>query len=779
MPEMTTIASDELAHQKDRARKLAMEKSYLQLIINLMNSVSASSGLDDTVDCLLRSIIDVVGGANIALYYTIGNDIRLVDVLGRKVRLDRIDDYHVQQVFSTREPTEFEHDFSDTQMMTPEFTKAYTWIYPLLVGPELVGVLKMESLHIDMSGLHKHLPTFFNFAALALKNNRETEALHLKTAELEEEVAERLRAEETLHFQTVELEEEVAERQLAQEKLQKQAALLEDEVEKRSVAQYELEQRIQERTAMIRQQEGVNLLQQSLLRPAPFETKLADITDGIVQYFQVDFCRIWMISPGDLCEQGCVHAEVTEGPHVCRQRDKCLHLIASSGRYTHLDGKVHRRVPFGCYKIGLVASGEEHKFLTNDVENEPRIHNHEWAHNLGLVSFAGYQLRVPGGNSIGVLALFSKHPISPSEDALLDGVSSAVALTAQQAAAEEALHFQTVELEEEVAERQMAQETLQEKALQLEEEVEKRQETQYELEILNENLELRVLERTAEVQQAYDDLKRVQGQLLQQDKMASVGQLAAGVAHEINNPMGFIISNLGSLGKYVDKITAYLAADETILAGCPAEIRDMTARERQKYKIEHICRDMPALINESADGAQRVRQIVQELKNFSRIDSAEFAAANINDGLESTISIAWNELKYKSAIIKEYSQLPLVWCNLGQLNQVFLNLLVNAAHAIKEQGEIRIATLEEEGAVRIVISDTGSGIPPEHIKRIFDPFFTTKEVGKGTGLGLAIAYDIVVNKHKGKIEVNSTPGAGSSFTIILPLNREREVNESL
>ncbi|MDD2850983.1 MAG: MASE3 domain-containing protein [Desulfuromonadaceae bacterium] len=339
----------------------------------------------------------------------------------------------------------------------------------------------------------------------------------------------------------------------------------------------------------------------------------------------------------------------------------------------------------------------------------------------------------------------------------------------------EELHIQAVELEEEVAERQMAQENLQEQAIQLEEEIEKRQEAQYELEILNESLEQRVEERTAEliernieVQQAYDDMKRVQAQLLQQDKMASVGQLAAGVAHEINNPMGFIISNLGSLGKYVEKLTAYLDADERVLFGCDPAIRQMAAQERQKYKIDHICRDMPDLIHESSDGAQRVRQIVQDLKSFSRVDGGEFASADINEGLESTLSIAWNELKYKTTVTKEYGQLPHVWCNMGQINQVFLNILVNAAHAIVDHGEIRITTWEEEGSVLIAISDTGDGIPPENLKRIFEPFFTTKEVGKGTGLGLAIAYDIVVNKHAGRINVTSEVGVGTTFTIMLP-----------
>jgi signal transduction histidine kinase len=302
-----------------------------------------------------------------------------------------------------------------------------------------------------------------------------------------------------------------------------------------------------------------------------------------------------------------------------------------------------------------------------------------------------------------------------------------------------------------------------------------------ELDQLNQELEQRVHDRTAElsernaeVEKAYDDLKTVQSQLLHQDKMASVGQLAAGVAHEINNPMGFIISNLSSLGKYVEKMTAYLDSDEKILSGCDSAIQQLAAQERQKYKIDHIRKDMPDLIAESADGAQRVRQIVQDLKSFSRMDSTEFANADINEGLESTLSIAWNELKYKATVTKAYGELPKVWCNQGQLNQVFLNILVNAAHAIKDQGEIRIETRTEDESVKIAISDTGSGIAPEHLKQIFDPFFTTKEVGKGTGLGLAIAYDIIVNKHRGHIEVESEVGTGTTFTITLPVEMKRK-----
>ena len=293
-----------------------------------------------------------------------------------------------------------------------------------------------------------------------------------------------------------------------------------------------------------------------------------------------------------------------------------------------------------------------------------------------------------------------------------------------------------------------------------------------ELNQLNEELEQRVAERTNQLEKAFNELKFTQAKLLQQDKMASIGQLAAGVAHEINNPMGFIISNLGSLGRYVEKLSAYLDSNEKLFAGCNAATMELLQKERKQNKIDHICKDLPDLIAESLEGAERVRRIVQDLKSFSRVDGAEFSHADINEGLECTISIAWNELKYKATVTREYGRLPKVCCNLGQINQVFLNLLVNAAHAIKDHGEIRIATWEETGSVRIAISDTGCGIPPENLKRIFDPFFTTKEVGKGTGLGLAITYDIVTNKHGGTIGVTSEVGKGSTFTITLPVKRE-------
>jgi PAS domain S-box-containing protein len=186
-------------------------------------------------------------------------------------------------------------------------------------------------------------------------------------------------------------------------------------------------------------QEQLNLLQQTLLSPGRLEEKLKKITDSVVDIFGADFCRIWIISPGDLCEAGCIHAAVTAGPHVCRYKDRCLRLRASSGRYTHTDGEVHRRVPFGCYKIGHIASGQEHRFLTNDVQNEPWVCNREWAAEIGLVSFACYQLRSPGGDALGVLVLFSKQPITSEEDVQLNNLSNTVTQVIQTARGDEEL----------------------------------------------------------------------------------------------------------------------------------------------------------------------------------------------------------------------------------------------------------------------------------------------------------------------------------------------------
>ncbi len=272
-----------------------------------------------------------------------------------------------------------------------------------------------------------------------------------------------------------------------------------------------------------------------------------------------------------------------------------------------------------------------------------------------------------------------------------------------------------------------------------------------------------------ELEKAYEELKRTQAQILQQDKMASIGQLAAGVAHEINNPMGFISSNLGTLRKYADRIVEFTSElIDTISSAGNEELANKVKELKKKLKIDIILDDLKDLIEESLEGAARVRKIVQDLKSFSRVDEAEMKHADINECLESTINIVWNEIKYKAKLIRDYGELPQTKCYPQQLNQVFMNILVNAAHAIEKDGVITVKTWHEDGNIYVQISDTGCGIPEDIINRIFEPFFTTKEVGKGTGLGLSISYDII-KKHNGDIMVESKVGEGTTFTIRIPV----------
>lgn len=272
------------------------------------------------------------------------------------------------------------------------------------------------------------------------------------------------------------------------------------------------------------------------------------------------------------------------------------------------------------------------------------------------------------------------------------------------------------------------------------------------------------------------DRKALQAQLIQSEKLASIGQLAAGVAHEINNPTGFVMSNLGTLKGYVTAFRKTLAAYDALAAaaadGNGHDMHGALARVKeiqQEEDLAYIMDDVDGLLGDSLDGMERIRDIVQGLKSFARIDENErMKEADINEGIEATLKIVWNELKYKCTVNKELGPLPRILCNLGQLNQVFMNLLVNAAHAIPDQGEITIKTEATDDQVIVRISDTGSGIAPESIPRLFDPFFTTKPAGKGTGMGLSISHGIV-EEHNGTITVDSQLGKGTTFTIRLPI----------
>lgn len=272
-------------------------------------------------------------------------------------------------------------------------------------------------------------------------------------------------------------------------------------------------------------------------------------------------------------------------------------------------------------------------------------------------------------------------------------------------------------------------------------------------------------------------LRSVEEKLLQADKMASIGQLAAGIAHEINNPIGYIHSNLDTLGEYVGNLLQLMMAYDGLLRDAIPDSDESRARIndiRQKFDFDFLINDLPMLLSESREGIERVRKIVEDLRDFSRAGYAEdWTMADIHRGLDSTLNIVWNDLKYKCEVRREYGDIPLIECRPSQLNQVFLNILVNAGQAIDAKGTITIVTGCDEDTVFVEITDNGKGIAPEDVSRIFDPFFTTKPVGQGTGLGLSLSYNIV-RKHGGHIDVRSAPGAGATFRIVLPsrqLNR--------
>ena len=310
-------------------------------------------------------------------------------------------------------------------------------------------------------------------------------------------------------------------------------------------------------------------------------------------------------------------------------------------------------------------------------------------------------------------------------------------------------------------------------------------------EVKMEELESRVSDRTQKISQQKDQLQRqleeikeTRIHLIQTEKLASIGQLAAGIAHEINNPVGFVSSNLDTLQHYISDIKAVVTSYRHLVMcytskadSMQSAIRDIEDKERA-MDLDFIIGDVDSLVSDSIEGTQRVRKIVSDLSEFSHINSPDVVEVAINELLEKSISVAWNELKYKADVVREFHEIPPILCYASELAQVFLNLLINAAQAIEDRGIITVKTKTDGERVWITIQDNGSGIDEMHLTKIFDPFFTTKDVGKGTGLGLHIVHSVIEN-HKGAIRVESTLGEGTSFHIELPIhNKSLRDNES-
>lgn len=269
-------------------------------------------------------------------------------------------------------------------------------------------------------------------------------------------------------------------------------------------------------------------------------------------------------------------------------------------------------------------------------------------------------------------------------------------------------------------------------------------------------------------------LQDTQQQLIRSEKLASIGRLSAGIAHEINNPVGFVSSNSTSLLGYINRIKEILKMYRMDMK------KELIDKRIKQLKIDFILDDIDKLLMENIEGLARITNIVSNLKKFSRDDqSEEFVNSDINDGIRSVLILVKNETKYYTDILTDFGDIGQVYCNISELNQIFLNMIVNSVQAIKEQkkaekGLITIKTWKDPEWIYISIGDDGPGISKAIQDKIFDPFFTTKPVGVGTGLGLSICYEIVVNKHKGDISISSEPDHGATFTIKLPRNTDNK-----
>jgi signal transduction histidine kinase len=292
------------------------------------------------------------------------------------------------------------------------------------------------------------------------------------------------------------------------------------------------------------------------------------------------------------------------------------------------------------------------------------------------------------------------------------------------------------------------------------------------------------------LEDANKELKETQSQLVQNEKLASIGQLAAGIAHEINTPVGFVASNFQTLESYIDKIEEMLKMYDKLIVEIEAsgktELLNQThaiTKSRGDMKIDFILEDIQELFSDSKEGVARITNIVRSLRDFSRIDQpGSLDEYDFNDGIKATLVVAKNEIKYDANVKTDFSEVPSILCHAGQINQVFLNVLINAAQAIKsrhgdDMGAITIKTYATDDQVVCEISDNGGGIAPENLSKVFDPFFTTKPTGKGTGLGLSVSYDIIVHKNNGQLLVDSTVGEGTTFTIKLPIENQNLTTE--
>ena len=285
----------------------------------------------------------------------------------------------------------------------------------------------------------------------------------------------------------------------------------------------------------------------------------------------------------------------------------------------------------------------------------------------------------------------------------------------------------------------------------------------------NKRLQLELKEKNEEQLHTIEHLKEARSQLVQSEKMASIGELSAGIAHEINNPIAFINSNTFTLGKYNEQLFQLIDCYREQLKEGLADHEKICKIERE-IDYDFLRQDIREMTLESQEGLNRIKKIVADLLFFSRSNNNKFELYDLRKGIESTLSIAWHQLKNNTQIVKEFADIPEIECIPSQINQVLMNLLINASQSFADQGIITIKTIAAKDTIMVQVEDNGSGIEPAHLSKLFDPFFTTKEVGSGTGLGLSVSYGII-KKHRGEITVTSELGKGTCFTLTLPIKQ--------
>jgi PAS domain S-box-containing protein len=567
-----------------------------------------------------------------------------------------------------------------------------------------------------------------------------------------------------------------------------------------------------EREKTLTYQQGISLAQKSLLAPAPLYQKLKSVTDNVVQIFDADFCRIWLIRPGDLCERGCIHAEATEGPHICRYRNKCLHLITSSGRYTHVDGKDHRRVPFGCYKIGRIASGQNHKFLTNDVTNDPLVHNHSWARELGLLSFVGYQLCSPDGDVIGVIAIFAKHPITPVEDAMLDSFSKYISQIVHQCEKDEKLIASEIRYRrlfesakdgillldydtgviidvnpfltnltgwthEEFLGRHLwdigfSKDTRLSKISFLQ--LQAQNYTRYEdlpletkdgktvdVEFINNVYQVdgkKVIQCNIRDITEHKHLEAEKSRLEEQNrqllKAESLGLMSGAIAHHFNNKLNVVMG-------YLEMV-----------------IGDLPPGESHSVKLAKAMQAAQKASEVSGNLLAYLGQIRNKIESLELSEICTVSLPVLLAGMPKNVALE-TDLP---------SPGPYIGADAKQIQKILTSLVINAWEAIGEEtGTVRLSVktvpaadipvyhrplewqAREQSYACLEVADSGCGILGKDMEKIFDPFFSTKFTGRGLGLPVVLG---IVKTHEAVITVENRIGGGSVFKVFFPLAKQ-------